>query len=263
MVADDTDILILLIHYKTSNTTHNIWLQSTARKNSKKPSKCWNITDITELLGDNVSKYLLFAHALLGCDTTSRVFGIGKQKAINRLKEDENFRKVAATFMSCSSSANEIEKSGNSALVAMYNGRQNDNLDDLRYQQFCEKTARNTIAVDPSSLPPTSSAAKFHSLRVYQQVQVWLGNEINVPPEQWGWCVIEGRLAPVMTDKPPAPSLFLEMIVCHCKTGCATLRCTCRKSGLDCTIACGECHGSCINSSLIEDSDADDTDTLV
>ena len=40
VVADDTGILILLIHYKTSNTTHNIWLQSTARKDSKKPSKC-------------------------------------------------------------------------------------------------------------------------------------------------------------------------------------------------------------------------------
>ena len=31
--------------------------------------------------------------------------------------------------------------------------------------------------VSPESLPPTSAAASFHSLRVYHQVQVWRGQD--------------------------------------------------------------------------------------
>ena len=27
----------------------------------------------------------------------------------------------------------------------------------------------------------------------------------------------------------------------------STKRCTCRKSGLDCSVACGECRGACSN----------------
>jgi len=264
VVANDTDILILLIHYKHSNTSHNIWLQSPSRKDSKKPSKCWNIWVTRQTLRHHVSNHLLFAHVLLGCDTTSRVFGIGKHKAVTKLiKKDKIFQTAATKFMSRAANANDVKKSGSSALIAMYNGGENDCLDDLRYQKFCEKTARSTIAVVPCSLPPTSSAAKFHSFRVYQQVQVWLGHENDVPQEQWGWHVNEGRLLPTMTEMSPAPSQFLEMIVCNCKTGCATLRCTCRRSGLECTMACGECHGSCSNASVMEESDSDeDTDDI-
>ena len=241
---------------------HNIWMQSTYRKDAKKPSKCWNISVTRQFLGDHVSDHLVFAHALLGCDTTSRVFGIGNQKAVTKLKSDGNFKTATATFMSCSANVDDVEKAGSSALIVMYNGRENDSLNNLRYQRFWEKTARRTIAVDPCSLPSISSA-KFHSFRVYQQVQVWLGHETDVPPEQLGWHVREGGLVPIMTDKPPAPSQFLEMIVCNCKTGCATLRWRCRKSGLECTISCSECHDTCSNSSSMEDSEScDDTDDL-
>ena len=154
VVANDTDILILLIHYKTSDTAHNIWLQSSVKKDCKKSSKCCNIKVTRELLGDIVSGHLLFAHALLGCDTTSTVFGIGKQKALTKLKSDANFLKAAAMFMSSSANVKDIEDSRQSAMIAIYNGRQNDNLDDLRYQRFCEKAAWSTMALDPCSLPP-------------------------------------------------------------------------------------------------------------
>ena len=42
--------------------------------------RCWNIkhTKSSRVLGARVCENILFGHALLGCDTTSRVFGIGK-----------------------------------------------------------------------------------------------------------------------------------------------------------------------------------------
>jgi hypothetical protein len=39
----------------------------------------------TNALGQDVCKYLLFAHAILGCDTTSSVYGIGKGQSLTKL----------------------------------------------------------------------------------------------------------------------------------------------------------------------------------
>ena len=57
-------------------------------------------------------------------------------------------------------------------------------LKELRVTRFTEKVSKSSIFVDTKMLPPTSDAAKYHSLRVYLQVQIWLGNELN--PTEWG-----------------------------------------------------------------------------
>ncbi|GBP04365.1 hypothetical protein EVAR_6560_1 [Eumeta japonica] len=53
-----------------------------------------------------------------------------------------------------------------------------------------------------SSLPPTQDTARFHTFRVYHQVQSWLGN-YNDPKTGAGkmWKL----LMPVQNSKPPAP----------------------------------------------------------
>ena len=57
-----------------------------------------------------------------------------------------------------------------------YNGKPGELLDSLPYQHFCQKVATNTSHVQPQSLPPTSAAAKYHSLRVFFQIQKWKGS---------------------------------------------------------------------------------------
>ena len=59
-----------------------------------------------------VSRLLLVGHALLGCDTTSRVFGLGKQAVLPLLKKSEVFRKKCKVFLDESSSKDEIVKAG-------------------------------------------------------------------------------------------------------------------------------------------------------
>ena len=44
-----------------------------------------------------------------------------------------------------------------------------------------------------------------------------------------------------------APKALLKVVRCNCKMGCDTLRCSCRKAGLDCSTGCGECRGICAN----------------
>ena len=113
--------------------------------------------------------------------------------------------------------------------------------------QFCQKVATGKSFLQPGSLPPTSSAAAYHSQRVYFQIQQWEG--VLLKPEEWGWKLSSGKLLPIKTELPPAHESPLEFVRCNCKKGCSTQKCTCRKNGLDCSPACGECKGyNCVNS---------------
>ena len=139
------------------------------KRESKKGQRCWNIAATRHHLGVSVYSSILFAHALLGCDTTSRLHGIGKSKAVSKLKDDI-FSRQAAVFMKSNSNMEDVMKAGNHALVSIYNGDKDETLDKLRLRKFYEKTTSSTAAVEPHVLPPTSATAKYHSLCVYQQV---------------------------------------------------------------------------------------------
>ena len=70
VVADDTDILVLLIHHWKQNMA-GMYFLSEAGKNTK----IWRISDLVEQAGPFITSHLLFLHAWSGCDTTSATFG--------------------------------------------------------------------------------------------------------------------------------------------------------------------------------------------
>ena len=141
----------------------------------------------------------------------------------------------------------------------MYNDKPGETLDYVRYKCFCAKVARNTSHIEPKALPPTSAAVKFHSRRVYYQVQEWKGAGDGLLPEEWGWKESEEMFVPVTTYLLPAPDDLLHIIRCNCLTDCGTMRCPCRKHGIACSIVCGNCKGSgCMNSTSNEDDSDDD-----
>ena len=136
--------------------------------------------------------------------------------------------------------------------MCLYKGNHREDLNSLRYKRFCEKAATSTSHVQPQSLPPTSSAAKYHSLRVYYQIQEQKGFGDKIRPEEWGWIKMK-EFVPVQTDLAPAPQELLRVIRCNCKSDCSSSRCTCKKHGMECSAACGNCRGAgCINSNQIE-----------
>ena len=74
--------------------------------------KIWNIRALTETLGPAVCSHMLFLHALLECDTTSRIYGIGKATALKKAMSNEHFRKQAQVFESATPTVEELVTAG-------------------------------------------------------------------------------------------------------------------------------------------------------
>lgn len=251
VVGDDTDLLVLLCFHAKMNNFDVIFKPETKSASLKK-TKIWNIKALKRKLGVELCKYILFSHAILGCDTTSHLFGIGKGLAVNKLLSSANFRSCAEVFTKPDSEKKDVIVAGERALVDIYGGIEGDTLDTLRKKIFCQKTAESVTFVQVKKLPPTSASAIYHSLRVYYQVQVWTGSD-KLNPTDWGWhLTTAGTFAPHQTDMPPAPTSLLKLIRCKCKTSCGK-KCGCRKRGLKCSEACSECQGSCLNSEAVDD----------
>ena len=226
LVGDDTDLLGLLL-YHVDMDGHEVFFRPEPKATAKK-MRIWNIKRSKETLGMHICANLPFVHAILGCDSTSRLYNIGKPLALKKLQSSRVFTTIAATFMQEDSSNEDIVQSGEVALVLLYGGSEDERLDALRYKRFRQNVASSTKYVEAHGFPPTSAAANFHSLRVYYQVQEWKGHASDMEPEQWAWKNSSGQLLPIKTD------MLLRLFRCNCKTGCDTSRCTCRNHGLEC-----------------------------
>ena len=70
VICEDTDVICLLWHYFNPND-HNIQVCTSDR-----------IWEIRKLVSTGSQDYILLAHAILGCDTTSRIYGLGKERVL-------------------------------------------------------------------------------------------------------------------------------------------------------------------------------------
>ena len=245
VIAEDTDILVLLCHYYKPGMS----LYMKSEKVSIKRS-FWNLKTTCAALGEKLCQNLPFLHALSGCDTTSGLHGIGKGSVLDPKKFNE-LMEIGENFRSSTATREDIRKFGEKALVSLYGGGSN-NLNSLRRKKFGNKAMNSIKCVDIQRLPPTEDAAKYHSYRVYLQTQVWLGNH-ELAPEDWGWKVNCGRLIPQTMDNKPVPDALLKIIHCKCKTYCGTMSCSCKRNGLFCSDYCGKCQdGLCSNIPLDE-----------
>ena len=246
LMGEDTDLLVLLCFHAKPNS-FDLYFRSEGKQTTKK-RRIWNIKWLQQALGPDTCQLLPFVHAISGCDTTSRLFGIGKGVPLKKLKSNPDFKQQAEIF-SRESTRDDIMSAGEKALSCLYGGSRKEGLDELRYRRFREKIATRTSAVQVHTLPPPAAAAGYHSARVYFQVQEWMDKGSNFNPEEWGWLRVRGKLEHMKTDLPPAPDTLMKVMRCNCKTNCDTRKCTCRKLGLECSIVCGECKGiNCTNS---------------
>ena len=227
---------------------------------NQEENRIWDIKVTQSELGADMCSNILFIHAILGCDTTSRLYVLGKGLSLKRITSSALFRDKAEQFCKKDATVDDVIDAGEAALVCLYSGKEGENLDGLRYAKFCDTVATYKEHIRPQTLAPTSAAARYHSMRVYLQVQQWLVI-CNMKETDWGWMIKDENLVLVISDPPPATDELLRVIRCNCTTDCSTARCSCRKHSLECYPACGQCRGiGCSNSTAADISDEDEDD---
>ena len=140
-------------------------------------------------------------HDILRCDTTYGIYGIGKKAALKLASTSSPFRGYAQVFHNPQASNADLIFAGEDALVALCKGCPGDKLDLLRLQKFHKKVIVSKSVVCPKGLPQTTASATYHSLRVYPQVQQWMGRD-HMNPEHWGCYGQRGHYFPCLMIIP-------------------------------------------------------------
>ena len=160
LVGEDTDLLILLLHYsRTDNEV--IYFPSDANKQLKE-REVYNINLLKETLGKDLCNELRFVYAYSGCDSTSKIFGIGKKSAFQKLvKSDPVMKSCASAFILQNKSPEDISYLGESLMVDLFGGKSNDTLSSLRHVIFTKKVANTQAFVTSERLPPHITCNKI------------------------------------------------------------------------------------------------------
>ena len=248
VVADDTDIFLLLLHFVYSrDITCKVYMLS--------PSRGRHAVDINSTVQQHqtIISDVLAAHALTGCDTVASYFGIGKGKTLNAL---QRFSFNLSLVGDASLELNEYEsmiKQASDFILGCYNLSQAKDLTAARQLAWRAKISK-AISDAPKlcTLPPTKEAFYQNALRAHWQVAIWKAaidpQAVLLDPEQHGWM----KTGTVLTAVVVAPGVFLTppalltVIKCACgKPGsstennpCRYRSCKCHSSGLSCSIFC-------------------------
>jgi len=233
-IGEDTDLLVLLLCHSNP--------QRKDLYKAKSQNRVYNIIDTKKVLGAELCTHYLFVRAYTGRESTSQIFNVGKKLLLQKLmKGDTVMKDCAVAFTEPGKKREEIECFGRKVMVLLFGGDISDTLASMRHSILTKKVVSATSFVTPERLPPTESATKFYSWRVYYQVMTWLGKDEDLDATDWGWKTEANQFDPVMTDKNAAPKHLLKVVHCNC-TDCSTQRRTCRGYGLLCTSACGRCQ---------------------
>ena len=140
-------MLVRLLHHADMDA-HEVFLKSEPTKSAQQ-NKILCIRQSKQLLGPDVCDHILVIHAILGCDVTSRLFGLGNGLAVKRIKCDFQFCQQAKVFNQIGQAKEDIIVAGKRGLVSVYGGAKDEGLDVLRHRRFCDKIYKGTSHVEP------------------------------------------------------------------------------------------------------------------
>ena len=116
LVGDDTDLLVLLC-YHASLDTCNLLFKPEQKKCQEYLSLEYT-SCVTATWGGSMQSYSIF-HSILGCDTTSRLHGLGKGNALKKFREQRRFVELARVFDSQLSLKEDVIAAGEEALIIL------------------------------------------------------------------------------------------------------------------------------------------------
>ena len=118
LIADDTDIFVMLIYHWKSEMKNIIFFQ-------QKMFKGWNIASLFPRL-DKVKDHILFVHAMTGCDTTSAPYGKGKKSFLNQILKSKMLQSLSMTMQDIWAEQSDVGKAAVRCFVEMYTSGKND-----------------------------------------------------------------------------------------------------------------------------------------
>ena len=141
--AEDTDVLILLLHM-TPDNFKDIFFAPHIPKQIKrtKRRRVWPIQDVQRRLGRELCQRLLFIHAFSGCDTTARPYGMGKGTTLSKVMNNLILGKCADTFTDVNSTKEDVIGAGDLAMRLLTGSNGIGTLAVQRYKEFKTKVLK-------------------------------------------------------------------------------------------------------------------------
>ena len=115
VVADDTDIAVMLLYQWHEEMGDLILFQPCI-------SRGWNMKVVSPKV-TSAKDYLLFIHAMSGCDTTSAPYGKGKINFVNLVNKSEMLKNISDTMNDVWADQAEIGIASITMFTMMYGGR--------------------------------------------------------------------------------------------------------------------------------------------
>lgn len=192
IVGEDIDILVILTARNSPES--NIYFLKPGRRNIVQ-----RLYSPRSLKYPSLRRFILFIHAVSGCDNTSAFFRRGKIKFVKLLEKNPDLQTILGPFLGADSHLDLIETASEKFIIALYGAKPKDkySLEQWRFHCFRKAVSKNSFNL--ASLPPTRAAARQHAFRVYHQVQTW--KDIHLVPTEWGWKRTLNGLLPITTLK--------------------------------------------------------------
>ena len=149
VVAEDVDILIIMIHHFDINIHKEIRILTS--------KEYYSVNEIVNNLTPDEKLWILFCHSFSGCDTVSLIFSVSKEKFYQKICSGQ-LRQIIDKFYCDTTSIEDIGNAG----VLIHQFIYNMLATSLSMQPLCRynKQAKGgVIPPSPASLPPTNGSA--------------------------------------------------------------------------------------------------------
>lgn len=224
--CQDTDVFFLLVSHLDKMSCKQLWM----RAGTSKEPKYLPIHTIRERLKETIPEVeaILSFQAITGCDTVSYFAGHSKKTSWKTFTEHHRLLRNLGNGDLDDLTMTSAEK----FICRVYNVADAESCNEARATLFSRCRS-------PEALPPTSDAARLHIRRAHFQAMIWKQAHLTNPtlplPETMGWSRLNDKLVPKLMSLAPVPESCDEMVNCGCKSGCKTMKCSCRNVGLPCT----------------------------
>ena len=130
VVGDDTDLLVLLLHY-VHTIGCNIYDLALYRPSS---DTCIDVKKLHERMPTHVVDSILTIHAASGCDTVSAIFGIGKTKLLKICEKNVDGMVDLKEFYHTTDHSNKVNGAGLRLLIKLYDkDEKHGTMESLRF----------------------------------------------------------------------------------------------------------------------------------